>query len=379
MVKIYHHETILGLTGKKALFYLNNLCNTLFSECHVTLLSDVPIGTCKTSLNNDSIPFVEVGIYGIVLNPINGVSLKNPNNRLSGVLPVRDLDFTQVLVSLYHEKTHVDQDFDINVDVPIALSEIATYKNLMLTKATWRERPHEIDAEFSGVMGAWDFLSDMCHAQKDADACMLDYINFRCRNSDYMLSARENGYESKDQVVRAFEDAYNSSLNDPRIVVGGLNGLKDEFNMLLESDKGIQSLFYPWFRQILDAKTGAEQDELMSRLVLHIHPELQQQYSCLADKNLSILPAMVDVTKYPWFRRDGAVVRQEDGHAYQKIPFPETSQESRDRLGITGEANMVKKISHSGVDIPDEFEELYEKSVDGDESLSDVFDFRGGG
>lgn len=72
--------------------------------------------------------------------------------------PLSDDSFIRLGIVLFHEITHCHQRMSEKLE--ITASEISTYKNPNYYMNSWPELPHEINAEFTGVMSMWNVLDE---------------------------------------------------------------------------------------------------------------------------------------------------------------------------------------------------------------------------
>lgn len=90
---------------------------------------------------------------------------------------MKDIDFIKLSVTLFHEFSHCDQHIH---DTPkeILISDLSKYKNTDYYLDNWQILPHEIDAEYNGVMQMWEKLDDL-YSQDKADKLMFEYLQYR--------------------------------------------------------------------------------------------------------------------------------------------------------------------------------------------------------
>lgn len=137
--------------------------------------------------------------------------------------------------------------------------------------------PHEIDAEYTGVMSMWAYLGREC--PDDADRLMFDYLTYKASNTIYIFNIPEDGFHSKEQVELLFENAYNKSVKEKRYLPADFLKSDDEIARLFTTESGILNTDYaPFYKQLMMSATGEEFDRKMASLVSYIHPELQELY-----------------------------------------------------------------------------------------------------
>lgn len=205
---------------------------------------------------------------------------------------VDDLSFVTAAVALYHEYDHYVQRYGGQPDVELAVSELSCFGNDSYYFHAHSELPHEIFAEYSGVMAAWDVFDKLFPER--ADACMLSYVNFKAANTTYMIRpvfGKSNGlYASRDEVEAAFDAAMDKSLNDFRKAQVGLRTYDDLVSRLLVPDANrLQDSPFKYFFDGLAGIPGREKDRRMAALVLHVEPDMLDSYPELVSENLTVL------------------------------------------------------------------------------------------
>lgn len=201
---------------------------------------------------------------------------------------VDDLTFTRTVVALFHEYGHYLQNYGPNQNLQEAVSEISAFYNPSYYLRGWKEFPHEISAEATGVMLGWNAIESVFPDK--ADACMLEYVNFRADNTSYMLPHKDDGYQSRDEVRQAFESAMEKSLNEPRQPQSRFLQYDDEASRLLM--QGCKSRFVTPNKyhvdKLIGTMPGEQKDRMMASLVLHLHPDLLDERPILWTTDLSI-------------------------------------------------------------------------------------------
>lgn len=198
-----------------------------------------------------------------------------------------DSDFVRIGVTMFHELAHYSQNADSDTSKEILISDLSKYRNRQYYKDNWHIMPHEVDAEYTGIMSMWSHLKNI--SPDIADRLMLDRLANRTESSKskYVFQRPEDGFQSKEQADSLFEDAYNNSLAAKRVLSGQFLRSSDEIaQMLTDGDGIIRMDYYPFYYQMQKAETGQEMDLKMASLVSYIHPELQAMYPSLDFKEL---------------------------------------------------------------------------------------------
>lgn len=227
---------------------------------------------------------------------------------------VSDSSFIECLVTLGHEYGHYLQDCGPDFDIYDSVSGLSAVGNLGYYRDAWRFMPCEIDAESVGVGLAWDFMSGVF--PESADSCMLSYVNRMARHPNYVLSNSGPEFASRSDVVDAFAKAKADSLYNPRPAKPFSQFRSDMVYRLLVPDVNnlARSPYLAFYDKLTDRMPGAEKDEMMAALVLHVQPDWQYARKEMMAVDLSI------------------------EHKFG-MPFPETTEASRNRLGISGPVN----------------------------------------
>lgn len=246
-----------------------------------------------------------------------------------------DYDFIKISITAFHELAHFDQETSDNASKEILTSLLSKCYNWKYYRANWEKFPHEINAEYKGVMTVWNRLQDLCEerfqgedakekGRQMADQLMLDYLTNKAENFVYIFEVPEGGLQSKEQVEALFEEAYNKSLNEKRDLPQNFLRMEGDVAKLFQSDEENKYLDYnPFYMQLMNAKTGRELDLKMASLVSYLHPELQDVHSKLDFNEL-------------------------DPKLIFGIPMPETPDELKKRLKLkTYDSNGTDSFSES--------------------------------
>lgn len=199
-----------------------------------------------------------------------------------------DRDVIASLVAMCHEERHFNASRSPLTDRRIAISVISGMFNPEYYMNAWFELPCEIDAEAMGVGRAWTVARAVYPG--DADALMLGYVNRRAEGSTYVIPPVDGGYTSEKQVEDAFEKAYEKSLVKFREPQGSFTRHEMDLvtNLLCEDHRFRRDMYYH-FDKITDHMPGPEKDRMMASLVLSVHPEIQDLFTCLKGVDLSVV------------------------------------------------------------------------------------------
>lgn len=134
---------------------------------------------------------------------------------------------TTAVVSLHHEVQHCVQSTEyFNENKVIDTNHIYMLTNLIACMGAYEgyynphvdsynyfHNPREIDAEYEGIIGAHEYLSNL-YSEDIANELILDYIN----NKDYgyYFINTSSPYTLIEDVDQAFKEAYENSKKDKR-------------------------------------------------------------------------------------------------------------------------------------------------------------------
>lgn len=297
------HE--LDLTKSDVEFLLYRWGTSTFGQYNIPWSLDerFPISFGKTNLYDENRQFVTIGAKEFSL------FRRKPDDR----------SVVTMGVSLFHEFRHCRQNLGKNVDKSMMMSLLSTFGNDYYYLGNWTQMPYEIDAEYSGISNMRTALLDLCD-EETVDKCMLDYVNFRSEHIAYFIPYSDEGYKTMDEVNKAFEKAYDDSILCKREAQPRLSKYPDEFSRLTRADEGAASPYYKYFDKFIEDMPGEKKDRMLAAAVFHLHPDLRYRYSEL--------------------NFDDITFESEFGE-----PFPETTEESRNRLGIEDDTESIIKLT----------------------------------
>lgn len=227
-------------------------------------------------------------------------------------IPIKDSDFVIMGVTFFHEMAHYKEHILGETDV-IMNSDLSVQYNKDYYHTMHHKLPHEIKAEYSGVMSMWSALES--EWPDAADRLMFDYLDYRTEKTGqtrklYMIERPDEGFQSKQQVKDLFNEAYEKALTEKRSLPDAFLTYDGDTSRILATDdgRGVRTEYVSVYMELLKADTGMDTDQMMASLVSHVYPELQSMYTGLDFEKLE--PDKVFHT-----------------------PIPETADEIRSRLG----------------------------------------------
>lgn len=168
-------NSLLNLNGKTAFLLLSNWINKIErieKDLEIQIDDNYSSGEGKTIVDKSN------SSYQIIIGC--DISNRFPLKYLF----INDRDFIKTGVTLFHEINHYQEHIKEHTKECL-LSELSKYKNRNYYRKSWHELPHEIHAEYNGVMTMWDVMEDKFTSEQ-TDYCMLDYINTKANQTRYM-------------------------------------------------------------------------------------------------------------------------------------------------------------------------------------------------
>ena len=287
----------LLLTESTAMDRLLAVSERLFNSLRidVRVSGDLPLDFGKT---ND-----KIGGNGIALFGVNGWHLSGLLSRRS----VSDDDFVSALVSEFHEMRHAElfQRFqNETISDELIFPHLVKQGNPSYYWNNRYEYTTEIDAEYQGVMNAYDELNRMIlenDLPADADKLICDYVNHKGQNYTYYISnVHDKPFTSIDEIDASFHEAYEKAVSREPVKRDSY-GRADpranyrEFKPVWRGDDAVDFVTLPNGRirpdkadivdQIWDA-SNYDKDRMLASITLHLHPEYGSFYHGLDEESL---------------------------------------------------------------------------------------------
>lgn len=263
------------MTGRQAINKINDWLDVYIGNVDDVILkfsNKMSVGTGSMEYEKTGICRITVGIY-----PYR-------ENGPAWYGRITELDFTRISVDAFHEMGHYVQNISDNTEKEILLSSVSVYNNPQYYRKCWNVMPHEIDAEYTGVMGTWNNMRSAFGDQ--ADNFLYEYLDYKCSNTIYMIPS--TSFQSREQVDSLFESAYGNSLNGRRHPPNDFLQYQDETAQLLTDDyHNLRTEYVPIFNKLMTAQDGRTLDRMMASLVSYMHPELRDKYPQLDFRELN--------------------------------------------------------------------------------------------
>lgn len=232
-------------------------------------------------------------------------SLKSGIHNVFGFAPLQDDVFVNTLVAIRHEERHC-RVFDMirsgNCGESLLCAHVAKQGSNSYYVFNRTCFATEIDAEYHGVMGAYNDLIALCD-EDDAERLICDYVNDRCTNYAYYIVSHDGAsFSSISQIEDAFFDAYELSTSLDSVVrdVHGILDVSKKYKQIRAGwfeDAAIAPLvshggiIRPECRTVFDAMWDAgngNKDRMMASLAIRAMPELVAFYGLAACDDLSL-------------------------------------------------------------------------------------------
>lgn len=135
-----------------------------------------------------------------------------------------DYMYTQGIVAMYHEAHHINQQL-----YPISSDTVMSYvlsnyeSQYTFPSMNYWNMPHEIDAEYQGILDAHDHLINKFN-QEQADTAILDYVNERAHGNYFVHKYAWQKFKSLDEVTDAFIAADENAVKNLRAYDFSIDG-----------------------------------------------------------------------------------------------------------------------------------------------------------
>ena len=150
------NKQVLNLLNEWATDFLNHIDTD--TAVQFSAKSPLGSGSLKHSTVNGSYE-IEIGIA-----PLSTSFLAQNKT-------VDDLNFVKLGIVMFHEFAHYDHNTSEEISKDILLSDLSKFQNNQYYEFNWSVLPHEIDAEYTGVISMWMHLKDIY--SNEADKLMI--------------------------------------------------------------------------------------------------------------------------------------------------------------------------------------------------------------
>lgn len=273
-------SNMLRLTKKTAKSRLSVLANDLFysNKISCTLDDTMSVFVAGSHIADDGqIDDVYIGVSEIFQAKFD---FRNRYN-------VSDFLFVQSVINMYHEQMHCLQRNNLfkqpTVDKRQLVQEIACRGNYdyYFRDGNYTINANEIQAEQYGIMQTYDYL---CSEYDDIDSkyhekLLVDIVNNKMNSSSYFIKNHDD-FTSLQEIIDAFDDAYDASFSQKRMYYVNNKDTKDCVKQYMQSHDDAKNVY-------LSLTDSLEKDKCVASINLKLHPEWVEQYPALQNINLS--------------------------------------------------------------------------------------------
>ena len=195
------------------------------------------------------------------LHVMIGIAQKYPKHKAMNM--ISNYDAVAGIVAIYHEFQHVEQQIHPEDKNIVKSFIVANYEPQYDPPSSnyWR-MPHEIDAEYTGILNAHAYLISK-FGQEKADTAILDYVNERAHGNYFVRKYAWQKFKTLDEVTDAFIAVDKKAIENLKAYDFSIDGAIKRSGI----DKRT-------LKQYLNTRTKEEQ---ISRLVTvedYLHPGL---------------------------------------------------------------------------------------------------------
>lgn len=294
------NSDIFHLRYKDAIKALKSICRDLSTMYYKEYHEKIKISFIKGKTAEVKGKTAD-GIYGDDKKYIK-INISNLRPRENKYVSAED--FFSIVECIFHENRHMENALknykniidnknisDIN-EFYISLSRLLMTNNENYYDKNYLCMPHEIDAEYYGILNAYDYLIDNPYikvSREDCEKLVVNYVNGFFKDGHkyaYYIKLPDNKeqFTSMAEIKRAFETAFEMSKH------------QDRHMDLNWDDEAMRFLKNYSFNQIYDDMIhdnepqigkGFRTDIKITSIALTIHPKLKDRFSRLDGFDLS--------------------------------------------------------------------------------------------
>lgn len=224
-------------------------------------------------------------------NTLIGINGLFNNDALFNAKSVDDQSFIKFLIAHFHEQRHLY----LSINAYENASDDKIVNNALLIAYVAQENKQyylqnrtnfitEIDAEFYGIIQAHDYIIDRFPNvdTEKIDELFVDYVNENTKNYTYQIKKHQLPIETFNDVINAFDQAYDEAITSRKRTYIKNKNNKDEVMDLLRKPE-----YDDIFTQICNEKNPYEKDKMIAALTLYLHPEYKNSLPELEHIDLS--------------------------------------------------------------------------------------------
>lgn len=278
---------ILGLKRGNAVRNINDLGYQLFKTSGLKFIKNKRMSVWRAGTYRDDNGYatkVEIGTSELENVEDDKFHLTRDNIRIP------DEMFVQVVLNMYHEKSHCHQKnelfrqfhFNSQEEYNQLVQEIACNASHEYYNgcSNYRFNASEIRAERDGIVGAYEYLCDKFPNidEKEHEHIVLNIVNDKMMNSSYFVR-QSNPFTSLQEVEDAFDEAYDNSFTKKRTFLMEREP-KDPVKIFMNDHEDAKEMY-------CTESIATEQDKYIAAIALKLHSEWLESYPALQDMDLS--------------------------------------------------------------------------------------------
>ena len=282
----------LKLRKNESISKLDKLLNKISYSDNVIYRINPYISTYQAETycdNNGNVTRIEIGVNEIQKDKGNIFNLHNPRTA--------DHDFARILINTYHEHMHCIQKNRIFKQEHLdensmnqMIQEIACMysHDYYLNGNNYRFNANEIQAEQYGIESAYEYLCDEFPdvPADQLESIIVDIVNEKAHMTSYFIKDKQ--YASVDEILSAFDDAYDKSFMETRFYPVNIppENTEDPVRRYIISHTDTRAAY---LNCLSDDNTprGLKQDRCVASVCMKLYPAIEKNYPGLQDTDLS--------------------------------------------------------------------------------------------
>lgn len=210
---------------------------------------------------------------------------------------VPDTDFTKIIINMYHEHMHCIQKNNLFKQEHLdensmnqMIQEIACMysHDYYLNGSNYRFNANEIQAEQYGIESAYEYLCDEFSdiPTDQLESIIVDIVNEKAHMTSYFIKDKQ--YVSVDEILSAFDDAYDKSFTEIRYypVNIPLENTEDFVRRYIISHLDTKAAYLNCLSDG-NIPRGLKQDRCVASVCIKLYPVIKKNYPGLQDTDLS--------------------------------------------------------------------------------------------
>ena len=286
-------DHILRLNKRTATDKIQTLANNISNVTHVPyeLFNESSINISGGTHTDNNGYATSVSINTTIIQ----CAKRTPKHFLNPT--VSDTDFAKIIINMYHEHMHCIQKNQIfkqehpdENSMNQMIQEIACmYSNdYYLDGSNYRFNANEIQAEQYGIESAYEYLCDEFPdiPTDQLESIIIDIVNEKAHMTSYFIKDKQ--YASVDEILSAFDDAYDKSFTETRYypVNIPLENTEDPVRRYIISHTDTKTAYLNCLSDD-DIPRGLKQDRCIASVCMKLYPAIEKNYPGLQDTDLS--------------------------------------------------------------------------------------------